>query len=383
MQLLSWLHQRRTGQPHTRRTPGRKPTLRVRPRLETLEGRDLPSTLTVTSTSWLSPTGLRGVINAAANGETIVFAPSLDGQTIPLDGQLTITKNLNIEGPGAGLLAIRPLTVPGELEYERLFEVAANATVTLSGLTLKGGGGTAHGYGSPSDDVGYAYDGEGGAILNFGTLTVSNCTLSGNSVGPVAAYATYGGAISNAGTLTVTGSTLSGNAACDISESNHSGQGGAIYNTGKATLSGCALTGNVAGNGYSGGLGGAISNEGALAVSGCTLSGNSASYWGGAILTATSGGTVVTITSTVLEGNTATTTAGVSGGGDGGGLYVAGSSTVTLSNVTVQANRATTAGGGIYIASGAAVHLDAFTLANVLKNVAPTGPNIDGSYLLG
>ena len=49
--------------------------------------------------------------------------------------------------------------------------------------------------------------GEGGGILNGGTLTVSNSTLSGNSAG------LDGGGIHNGGTLTVSGSTLSGNSA--------------------------------------------------------------------------------------------------------------------------------------------------------------------------
>jgi hypothetical protein len=43
MQLLSWLHKRMTGRPKTRGTPARKPARGFRPRLEALEGRDLPS----------------------------------------------------------------------------------------------------------------------------------------------------------------------------------------------------------------------------------------------------------------------------------------------------------------------------------------------------
>ena len=46
----------------------------------------------------------------------------------------------------------------------------------------------------------------GGGIYNDGTLTITDCTLSGNS-------AEVGGGISNSGTLTVTSSTISGNSA--------------------------------------------------------------------------------------------------------------------------------------------------------------------------
>ncbi len=118
MHLFSWLHEQMTSRPYSRRIPARKPTPRFRPQLESFERRDVPSTLTVTSTNWLSPNGLCGRINAAANGDTIVFAPSLDGQTIQLNSQLNITKSLNIQGPGAGLLTIRPLGV-GESVYPR------------------------------------------------------------------------------------------------------------------------------------------------------------------------------------------------------------------------------------------------------------------------
>jgi hypothetical protein len=43
MQLLSWLHQRITGRPQTRRAPARRPTPRFRPQVRTLEDRVLPS----------------------------------------------------------------------------------------------------------------------------------------------------------------------------------------------------------------------------------------------------------------------------------------------------------------------------------------------------
>jgi hypothetical protein len=70
-----------------------------------------------------------------------------------------------------------------------------------------------------------ADDGEGVAIRNEGTLTISNSILSGNS-------APAGGAINNDGTLTVNGCTLTGSSA-----PGGNGQGGAIANYGTLTLS--------------------------------------------------------------------------------------------------------------------------------------------------
>jgi hypothetical protein len=43
MHLFSWLHKRMTNRTHIRRTAAHKLTLRFRPHLETLEGRDQPS----------------------------------------------------------------------------------------------------------------------------------------------------------------------------------------------------------------------------------------------------------------------------------------------------------------------------------------------------
>ena len=78
-----------------------------------------------------------------------------------------------------------------------MFAVEKNTNVTVSGLTITGGTGLAvHG-------ARHLNDNEGGGILNFGTLTISSCTISGNCCDP-ASGKSYGGGIYNAGTLTVT-----------------------------------------------------------------------------------------------------------------------------------------------------------------------------------
>ena len=225
----------------------RKPP-RFRPQLEVLEDRWMPSTLTVTNNLDNGSVGsLRYEIGQAKKGDTIVFAPSLNGQTILLGGsEIDITKSLTIQGPGAGLLTIdggRQIINP---TGSRVFAVEKNTNVTLSGLTITGGGGTASAnpYYFPSP-----YDNDGGGILNLGTLTVGGCTVSGNYASPNSA-SSYGGGIYNAGTLTVTGSTISGNVAQAIIDVGLSpgptNDGGGIYNAGRLTVTGSTISGNVA-----------------------------------------------------------------------------------------------------------------------------------------
>src|SRR5262249_58309364 len=65
------------------------------PRLEALEDRSLPST--VTNLADAGPGSLRGQLAAAAPGDTIDFAPGLRG-TINLGSDLILDRNLTILG---------------------------------------------------------------------------------------------------------------------------------------------------------------------------------------------------------------------------------------------------------------------------------------------
>jgi hypothetical protein len=231
--------------------------------LEALEARDCPSTLTVTNNLDSGKGSLRYEIAHATKHDTIVFAPSLDGQTITLtSGELDITRGLTIEGPGAG-----QLTISGG-HNSRVFEVNASAPVVLSGLTISNG--TANTSPIPP------YRNDGGGILNLSTLTLSGCVVSGNSA--AAAGTQSGGGIYNAGTLTLSGCTVSNNHAnADIA----SAYGGGIYNAGTLTITNSTLSGNS-----TNGVGGGIYNAGTLTVTNSTLSYNSADYPGAAIFNA-------------------------------------------------------------------------------------------------
>src|SRR5262245_8025051 len=89
----------------SRQAPARKPSSRPghRLRLEALEDRCVPSTLTVISAADDGSAGtLRAVIAAASPSSVIAFDHRLQGKTITLTkGQLELNKSLDIEGPGA------------------------------------------------------------------------------------------------------------------------------------------------------------------------------------------------------------------------------------------------------------------------------------------
>ena len=299
MQLFSWLYERMTRRPRTRRTLARKPAPRCRPHLETLEGRDVPSTLTVTTNLDSGAGSLRAEIAAANPGDSINFASSLSNQTIKLtSGQLVINKSLTIQGPGAGQLSVSGGNT------SRVFEVfGANTNVMLSGLTITQGNGR-----------GNLDSGEGGGILNTNssTLTISGCTLSNNRA------TDYGGGIYNLGaTLNIVNSTLSGNIVNNASSGG--GEGGGLCSVGlgcAVSITDCTLTHNTAG--FEGGGIWIISTR--MTISGSTLSGNTARVDGSAVHNSASAN-MLTVTDSIFSANSPTkqfpiTGPWTNGGGD-------------------------------------------------------------------
>src|SRR5262249_13647359 len=109
---------------HSRRSPRkRRPASRILS-FDALEDRMVLSTLTVPSAADAGSAGtLRAVLTAASPGDTVVFDHSLVGKTIALKlGELSVTKSLDIEGPGAG-----SLTVSGSAA-SRVFDISTGAT---------------------------------------------------------------------------------------------------------------------------------------------------------------------------------------------------------------------------------------------------------------
>ena len=159
-----------------------------------------------------------------------------------VDVPLTFTGNVTIDLNGHTI--DRGLSSSSAAADGFLVSVASGSSLTINDT---GSGGTI---------TGGNVNGNGGAIINAGTLTVSGGTITGNSA------TGNGGAVFNTGTVTISGGTLSSNSAS---------QGGAIYNNGTLTISSGAIQYNTAStNG-----GGIYHYNGTLNMSGApTISGN-------------------------------------------------------------------------------------------------------------
>lgn len=188
---------------------------------------------------------LREAITFASSGATITFAAGLTGTITLTSGELYLNKSLNINGPGP-----TALTISGG-DATVLFWLTAGTT-TISGLTLT------HAY--PSLGSG------GGAIIvsNSGTtLALTNCAITNNDGG------VYGGAIRvSDGNLTVTSCTLSGNTA--------SSGAGIIVFAGSTRIVNSTISGNT-GSSAVRAVGGAITIDHSTIV-GNSQSGVSSAY---------------------------------------------------------------------------------------------------------
>ena len=257
----------------------KRPTSGFVPRLEILEDRSLLSTLTVLNNLDSGAGSLRYAIGHSRDGDTIVFDQSVTAQTITLtSGDLDIKNSLDIQGPGASLLAI------SGNDTSRVFDISKGLTVRIAGLTIthgrtRGSGGAGiRNAGSTltlANDV-FSYNEaveiNGGAIssLGNGTLTVTDSTFVSNQIlGEANGGIAQGGAmfIDNGSTATVSHSTFVANRAVggDGGVVHDSGfrpfiggaEGGAIHNDGRLTIEASTFTANqaVGGNGGSGGNG--------------------------------------------------------------------------------------------------------------------------------
>ena len=150
----------------------------------------LGATINVTSTADSGAGTLRAALASAADGDTI-DASGVTGTILLTSGELLVTNSVTILGPGPANLAVNGNAA------SRVFHIAPSNTVTIASLTITNG---------RADAGGSIYTGPG-------ALTVSNCTLSGNSAtnGRGGGIYNYGNA--GSATLTVSTSTLSGNSA--------------------------------------------------------------------------------------------------------------------------------------------------------------------------
>ena len=358
--------------------PGRTSLRRSRsaPRFESLENRAMLTTFTVTSLDDAGAGTLRDAIESAnmtPGADVIDFAPGVKG-TITLDSELSITDDVDINGPGRG-----KLTVSGG-GANRVFNISNTggdvSEVAINHLTI-------------SDGFVTGVFNSGAGIRNGGELSLDHVRMNNNQ----AIDTPFGGgaAIFNIfGTLNVSHSSFDANRATNTTTNASPVAGGAIANVlGSADISYSRFTNNEVDSGVSIGLGGAISATfgGTLDVSHSYFRGNSVSSdteaLGGAIGTGfeanPTGGLAVNVTvaHSLLMNNSADGASGRGGAiwadvssfaldhsllsfnrvdadsAHGGGIYNAEGSNFTLTHALVFANRATTdggeaIGGGVY-----------------------------------
>jgi hypothetical protein len=328
---------------------------------------------------------LRGAINHANSGDTIVFAVALDGQTILLTNysnavgctttdanhcqtagaQLTTefgpsaffitgNKTLTIDaasGMTQGLTIRRSPSAP----LFRLFDVDTGSALTLAGLRLsygyaKGGDG-----GPPSGGV----LGAGGAIFNQGTLALQRCTLDSNEAhGSDMSfnYGVFGGAGVGGGGIYPGGNPNGGSVGSPDFDGSGGGPGGPGGFGGGGTGGPSPFFHN--GRGGDGGFGGG----GGGAAAGSSDGGGG--FGGG-------------------NGSVRTGSSGLGGGGGGmGGAIFNDAGSVSLVNVTLSANQAVGGPSGGNVGAGLGGALFNYNGSLTLDFVTVSG-NSGGIYSLG
>ena len=291
------------------------------------------ATITVTNTNDSGPSSLRQALATANDGDRITFAVS--GTITLTSDQLGISKNVTISGPGADQLSIVGMPF-------RFVLVAAVKAATISGLTIRNGA---------------------GGIYNGGTLTVSNCVITGSSVGGIENWGSLTVVNSNVSdnffgiynatgefgvvTATILSTTVSGNSAGGVVAAPHF-FGGRAY----ITITDCTISGNS---------GGILAARTKLTVANSTISGNSAGTSGGGI-SVSPGSIGVDLDSSIVNSTISGNSAGMSGGG------ISTSTTLRVANCTITGNSAPS-GGGIH-------NVGSVEVSDTILNAGASGENI-------
>ena len=267
------------------------------------------------------PGTLRRLVAAANPGDTITFC--VTGTITLTSGEILIDKDLTIDGPGAGLVAIS-----GNNSNRVLHITSPAGIVNINGVTLQDG---------------KSITGAGGAIANIATqLTLRDSIIQGN----VAASDGHG-IYNYGGELLIINSSIENNGQSGVV------RGGGIANRGNGTvtLQNSTLRGNTAAAG-----GGVYNAGGTLLLQGSTVKLNVASSGeGGGIFTEASG--ILNIDTSTIISNRAE---GASG--SGGGIFNRGD--LTLTGSEVRQNSAIDQGGGIYNDSISLMNIENSTIAD-------------------
>jgi len=273
------------------------------------------ATFTVTNLNDAGPGSLRQAIIDASQptnpgSDVITFANNLAGGAIHLQGALSIFTSVSINGD-LDNDGEPDITLDQDKADERVVIVPHGPegppVITLRGLVITGGN--------------LSGNKEGGGIYNWGTLTVTHTSITGNTAG-------IGGGISNFGSLAVANSTIANNTAQD---------GGGIGNAGSLSVTNSIIRDNT--SVYGGGISIHHVDTALTKVTNSTIADNTVSREGGGIYSGTG---PLTVSNSTITGNSASR---------GGGINTW--STLTVTNSTITTNTSTDSmGGGIRAASG-------------------------------
>jgi hypothetical protein len=389
---------------HARRAGTCRPN-RFRPGVVVLEARTLPTTFTVLNLADSGAGSLRQAILDSENNpgaDIIDFDPGVQGTITLTSGQLTITHDLSINGPGAAVLSVsgkdasRVFAIFGGADSGSRIAVAMSGLTIEHGRSLSGAGVLNSGITdltltavvvSNNRAIGSSTsDARGGGVRSTGrgaTLTIVDSQIIQNEVdGTVNNRFAYGGGLYAVGArITVTGTTIADNQAVG-GAARSAGGGGIDFFQGSATIAASTVTGNEAlgGPGFEdGGFGGGIGVQlgGNLTLTGSTVTKNrvvggdnpSGVGWfgfGGGIDVLQAKATIQDCT---IAENEAIGGAGLKGGiGDGGGIRVI-QGLATVTDSSIQDNRALGAvgggngnGGGILVTVNASLFVQHSTL---------------------
>ena len=217
--------------------------------------------------------------NGTAQTDIIVFDPAVTGTILLTNGQLTVSSNLSINGPGA-----RNLTINGN-NTDRVFLIATptsggDFTVNISGLKIT------NGFAQPVL-IGSTLIGDGGGILNgalLGILTgTSTLNLTEVAIDNNVATTLGGGVATRLGSITnITRSTVSNNTSNAVVPAlgGDVGGGGISNVVGTTTINNSTISDN-----HSLAAGGGILNAaGVLHLTNNTISHNSSTLAGGGLV---------------------------------------------------------------------------------------------------
>jgi hypothetical protein len=279
------------------------------------------ATITVTSTADTGSGTLRSAIAAAGNGDVINFSLTYPATILLSSGELQVTNNVTISGPGAA-----NLTISGN-NGSRVFHVGTSNTAAISGLTIADGVVSAGGVGA-------------GVYADNTSLTLMNCAIRNNhATGGSTAHGA--GIYVNQSQLTVIGCTFDSNVAA--------GNGGGVYNVG-STLT---INKSTISNNSSLGGGGIYSASGAVAVTNSFIYMNTATHGGGIANVGTLGLATLTVNNCTLSGNAVSGTSAT--GSQIQNARQLANASATIGNSTLVSNNVAPSysGGALYNDNGA------------------------------